>query len=187
MARPNVAKMATQRPAESRITNGATGGRTLEISLNADGFTLALACPPDPVGLDPAYVRRAVSLGLTIPGVEHRFQTTADFPLSDLARLRDWMLAHIQNLAHRPARFPSPIVEADTWVSLDLSIQVQCLDGDVEDLAGLLEGRFSIRVLINIGEDATAGHAVYGGFEGVVDVCEALSFCRAIDRCVNTS
>lgn len=150
----------------------------MTISLNAEGFTLSLRQSPGSGHFGSPFFEGTLLLRSTVPGVAHTFQTRGVFPLSDLARLGAWMQAHIQSLSPASSEHPQVSVETDTWVSLDLSVQIQCLDGDVEQQDGTFVGGFGLRVLVQIGEDAATGHAVYGGFEGGVDVSEAVTFCR---------
>jgi hypothetical protein len=149
------------------------------ISLRADGFDLTIESRAASQFPGSARFRGTLSLTPTIPGVQASLHTDADFPLSDFERLCDWVDVHIRNVL-RDSGGVLPKTAGVTWVSLDLSIEVRLMSGEIERDGGSLSGSFAILVLLRVGTSPASGTHVYGGFQGEVEVNEALSFCQAL-------
>jgi hypothetical protein len=59
-------------------------------------------------------------------------------------------------------------------------MEVRLMPGEIERDGGSLSGSFAIMVLLKIGNTPASGSRVYGGFQGEVEVREALTFCQAL-------
>jgi hypothetical protein len=69
-----------------------------------------------------------------------------------------------------------PNTTSKTWVSLDLTVEIQLQGGEIYYEDGVVVGDFSILVMLNIGFDSLTKTRVYSGFESTVNVGEINTF-----------
>ncbi len=148
--------------------------RVVPLALKAHGFTLSLdlVAPSTAAYHNPLFLGSA-TLSPTVPTGTWVARTTLDASLADVDRLCAWIGEHIAALSERRYH------ESRTWVSQYLDMSVQCLLGDIVRQEDILEGDFTIRIMLRVGRDAT-GARVYAGLEGVIDVQEALLLCDSM-------
>ena len=148
--------------------------RSIQLTLAATGFTLGLHfIPPATAAYHNPRHLGAASLCSTVLQDAVALHTEVDGSLGDLGRLCSWMEEHVVALVEDQSH------NSKTWVPQYLDLSVQCLGGYVERTEDTLSGDFTIRVMARVGRDAS-GTAVYAGFEGVIEVQEALNFCTAL-------
>jgi hypothetical protein len=152
------------------------------LMLSADGFRLTMDLVPSSVS--PGY--RWLDATLAFKGAAQASSSAlachGSFTVEDLIRLADVIETHVQQLRTQSPWVPTgaPAIESITWVTYDLSVQIQCLAGEVEVEDGTLVGEFSMRVMLNLGKTVPSEHTLYGGFQGTIDVQQAMAFCAAV-------
>ena len=160
-----------------------------ELTLFADGFHWTLL-PAKETRVSSGYFAGTASIvastALAVSSIPntYSFRTAVQFPMADLARLRDWMNQHTQDLLDRGDTILSP-GPSRAWIPLDRSMQVQLLSGEIEQESGRLVGSYSLTVLLRVGTDPRTGRSVFGGLQGEVPIQSALDFCRAIDTFIS--
>ncbi len=176
------------------------------LTLRAEGFTLIitpLAPYRDPV-CHLIFFNGVVSVQTETPVERHSIKTFMECHLSDLERLRENLEAHLRILTQRrlfdrkqeedrayTADYINSIltegsIEGQTWVPLELEMQITGLDGEVLYEEDTLVGEFTIRVLIQTPTKLGKGRQirVYTGCEGSVAIQEVRTFCAVLRSCV---
>lgn len=147
------------------------------IGLYARGFVLTLT--PENRAPDSHFYGWVTLISPAAPTI----RGFASFPVSDLARLRDWIEAHISRLVEdQPQSLESPV-----WVPLDLSLSVRCLSGEGSHGEEGFEGSFGVQVFIAVGRDLATRSNIYAGLEGVIGMRDALAFCQEIAAYIDRS
>lgn len=109
------------------------------------------------------------------------------FPVSDLRRLHDRILQHIDNILDSTSVIDSigkdPNIlhhsDSETWISQDLSMNQTLLAGDVAKIFGRYVGTISVRVMLNV-SDTRKGSRLYTGIEGIVNAQELVDFAQQL-------
>lgn len=153
------------------------------LSLSADGFRLTMDLVLSSVSPGYRWLDATLSLQSTAPANNTAFACHGSLTVEDLLRLADLIEAHVRQL---PAPEPNWIAtdvstpSSLTWITHETPIQIQCLTGEATVENGALVGEFSICIMLNLGENALSHSSVYGGFEGTIDVQEAIAFCGTV-------
>jgi hypothetical protein len=152
---------------------GTTPDKFPSLVLNGHGFSLRLTMVEEsPSG---RFIGQAAVL--VDEPMNATLSANVDFPIADLERLSDWIDDHLGRLAASGV-FP---IDRRVWVPLDLSLQVELLDGEVERISdGLFEGNITVSVFVNLGTANLSGFALYQGVQGVLEVTELVHFCGAV-------
>ena len=91
----------------------------------------------------------------------------------DLTRLCTMLNEHISDLSRQ-------IIQDRVWVPIDLSFQVNMLDGEIESIQGSYNGYFTISIMINLKRSDNNSDNVYAGFSGTVQVSSVLEFTEIL-------
>ena len=102
------------------------------------------------------------------------------FSKRDLTDLYEYLKKHIERSVIDPNH------ESLTYVNTELGIQVSALTGDVEMVDNKNIGGFSIRIMLNVGNEVREGTSVYAGIESYVEVTEVELFLQKVVRFINT-
>ncbi|MBW4612033.1 MAG: hypothetical protein KME21_01880 [Desmonostoc vinosum HA7617-LM4] len=93
--------------------------------------------------------------------------------ITDLKRLVTYFEEHIAQLQENPNR------ESYTFLTCDLGFQVQALSGEVRSPH---EGEFSIRFMVNVGQNNAEASRTYVGGESVVTLENIQSFTSSLQE-----
>lgn len=124
---------------------------------------------------DPAREYVDATIELSFPaelGVASVRSVPTFITVRDLRRLGSYLEAHIAELQEDSRK------EAEAFVPLELGFQAQALSGEV-DPAG--EGEFTLRFMVNVGDQSENGGRVYVGAEGIVEVTRVRDFIAALE------
>jgi hypothetical protein len=164
------------------------------IVLHAEGFALTIQ-PLSPRRESSGGLRffsGTLALNSEILGESYTLYQQIECELTDLQRLSEWIDEHVQTLiaAGRPPKSGQALLEhirstaqiaTRTWFTLDLSMEVSLLVGDLWREDKTVMGSFTVRVMMRAAKDLQGPH-IYAGFEGTVSAQEALRFSRALQE-----
>jgi len=91
---------------------------------------------------------------------------------SDLERLLQYLKSHAEGL------LDGSISESAVFVPSEIAFQFRALDGDAESM---LDGYFTIEIMINYGSRKKDGDNLYLGYSSVVDFVSVNEFCAKIE------
>lgn len=160
-----------------------TGGNQVLASLEAEAFVLSFEGIATFFAGEPPYFDGSVSLRGTSPSASASYLAKASFPLRELEELCAKLEEHTAKLPLGPLAVDQVLFGEENletlWLPLDLSLRVECLNGETAREGEKLVGEFEIRVMMNLSDPEGAKH-LYGGFESPLDVQEAERFARAV-------
>lgn len=152
------------------------GGKSNNVVLTGHGFSLRLTAAE---GSSPDRFTGQACISVEEDWVDRAISVKSDFPMADLSRLVDWIEVHLRQFW--PSGLDLSRSDRRVWVPLDLSLQLELLDGEVEQASdGSLHGSITLSAFVNLGLRKPSGFATYQGVQGVVDAGDLVRFCAEV-------
>jgi hypothetical protein len=142
------------------------------ITLKAEGYTVAFTLKTVKNVRTSLDLTAVFSLNPRIGKVEAASQTML-IRLQDIERLAAYLEEHMARLREDPDS------QSYIFVPLDMQFEMQAFAGEVR---GPDDGEFSLRFMVNVGQQDSESTAVYVGGETVVTVENIQNFIAALRR-----